>query len=96
MTIRFVKDRVISVRENLEALVSGRKAIKKLLLCFETHNPILSRANHQRRRLNRTGIGKQPFRGVVEVEKHVDRDLPEDERIGIVASGLFTIVREHF
>src|SRR5436305_2472664 len=32
----------------------------------------------------------------MEIEKQVDRDLPEYQRIGIVANGLLPIVREHF
>ena len=69
---------------------------KNRLLRLQTHDPILSGTEHQRRRLNRTGVGEQPFGSVVKIEKNVHGDLPEDERIGVVARGLFAIVREHF
>ena len=66
------------------------------MLRFQTYDPILSGADHQRRSANRAGVGDQAFRGVVKIEKQVDRDLPKDERIGLVTRCLLAVVREHF
>ena len=76
-------------------LLGRGQAVEELLLRFQTHDPILVCTDHQSRRLNCTGVGEQAFRGVVKIEKHVHRDLPKDERIGIVKSGLRFVVRQH-
>src|ERR1700726_4348385 len=71
------------------------EAVKKFALCLETDHPILACAEHQSRRMDRAGICKQPIRRLVEIDKNIDRDLAEDQRVGIVTSSLLFVVREH-
>ena len=74
-----MKDCVIGAGENVGPFHSRRQPVKKFALCFETNDPIFPRAYHQRRYVYCARIGEQSFRGVVKIEKHVDRDLPKDE-----------------
>ena len=79
----------------MHALDRGGESIEKLALRFQTNDPIGARAQHQRRDVDRARVREQTLRGVVQIQQNVDRDLAENERIGVVARGLHGIVREH-
>ncbi len=70
--------------------------MKKVPLRLQTNDPITAGPEQQGRHVDRAGIREQTLRGVVQIEKDVDRDLPKDERIARVSRRFHGIVRQHF
>ena len=91
-----MENRVISALENVHALNRRRETIEKLPLRLQIYDPILFRAEHQRRRMYRPGVSEQAFRRVMKIEQNIDRDLPKDQRVRFVNGRLLVIVRQHF
>jgi hypothetical protein len=64
-------------------------------LRFQAHHPIRPGAEHERRRLDRSRIRQQSRGSIVEIEKHILRDLAKDQLVLPVRGRLLGIVCEH-
>ena len=80
--IPLVEDRVGEPGQHLEALDRGGGAIDKLALRPFLHDPVRARGEHEQRHVYGARVVQQPRRGIVQVEEHVNRDLPKDKRVG--------------
>ena len=78
--------------QHLEPLDWGGNALDELPLGRRLHHPVRAGGKHEQRHRDGAGVVQQPRRGIVQVEQHVDGDLPEDERVGVVACGFHRVV----
>ena len=93
--LALVKKRVIRGGENMHALYRRRETVEEFALRLDADDPIAAGRKHESRDVNRAGVSEEPRSGIVQPDKHVHRDLPEDQRVGVVLRCLHGIVRQH-
>jgi hypothetical protein len=89
-----VENRVEEAGIDVHLFDRRRQPIEELPLRVEPDHPVPAGAEDQRRRVNRGRVLDDPPRRVVQIEQHVDGDLPEDQRILRVTLGLGRVVRQ--
>ena len=62
---------------------------------LEADHPIAPGGKHERGHVDRTGIGQKAGAGIMQINQNVDRDLPKNQRVGVIERSLRRIVREH-
>ena len=95
VAVRLVKDGVVEAGKDLHLLDGRREPVEELPLRGHAHDPVGAGCEQQRGHRDGAGVGQQTRRRVVQIEQDVDRYLPEDELVGLVALGLLGVVGEH-